>query len=206
MSQYRAKTAMRPRGRSVVAGLEASLRLARTNHLEGGDPPRATCRRSRSVAAQLEANLQTERQRPTTQIPPQTRGPEPVDEEKRRAEMKALGARMAKANEALWASRPWKKAKTPSTSEAGDQGSPQPSSTPASSLNITRSRAPSSAAPSRFKPVRNWVEWPAEHRLEYMRVLSGRDTQPAEPPKGFRPPCLTDPGPSPGDPTASNSG
>ena len=187
MNQYRAKIAMRLRGRSVVAGLEASLRLAQANNLEGGDPPRTTRRRSCSVAAQLETSLQHEHPRTEAPQSAQTRGPEFVNKGGRREEMRALRARMAKTNEALWSSWPWKKAETSITPEAKGQRRPQLPSTPPSTANTTRSRAPSSDAPSRFKPDRNWEEWPAEYRLEYMRILSGRKAQPAEPPKEFRP-------------------
>ena len=197
MSQYRAKMAMRPRGRSVVAGLEASLRLARANSLEGGDPPKTIRRRSRSVAAQMEASLQPSCPRTTSPVPARPRGPEPVDEERRREELRALRARMAKANEALWSTGPWKWTKNPTTSGTRDQGSPRPTPASTSSADTTRSRAPSSSAPSRHKPTRNWAEWPAEHRLEYMRVLSGHKTQPAEPPKQFRPRASRIPDPRP---------
>ena len=114
--------------------------------------------------------------------------------------MKELRAKMAKANEALWSPWPWKKAEAPPTVEARGQESPQTPPRPptaSTSANTSRSRAPSSSAPSRFKPVRNWAEWPAEHRMEYMRILSGRDAQPAEPPKEFRPRASRIPDPRP---------
>ena len=109
--------------------------------------------------------------------------------------MRALRARMAKTNEALWSSWPWKKAEDPEPSGDGSSGLPQ--STPPSPTDTPRPRAPSSAAPSRYKQVRNWTEWPVEHGMEYMRILTGRETHPTEPPKGFRPTSSRIPDPRP---------
>ena len=125
--------------------------------------------------------LQHERLRPTPPQPAQTRGPELVNGKGRQEEMRALRARMAKANEALCSGWPWERAEK----ERDPQGRPPP--IPGTSANTTRFSRVCSSAPSMFKPTLNWAEWPTEHCLKHMRVTAGRRSQTEDPPRHFHP-------------------